>query len=212
MFERMFVDAPDLVHLTWAARRMLATAAALFYRQGAAATSVRDITKACGLSPGALYKHFAGKDDLLDVLVVHGHTALEHRLDRALDGVADDPASRTKAFVHAYVMGHLEHPELAQVIRREYLHLPEAQYEATVKRRRQLRERLSALLRTGQADGSFELIDGRNGATRVAVMILDMCSRTSEWYNAGRAEKPHELADRYVVAALRLAGARPTSS
>jgi AcrR family transcriptional regulator len=211
IFERMFADAPDLAHLTWAARRMLAAAAALFYRQGAAATSIRDITKACGLSPGALYKHFAGKDDVLDVLVVHGHAALERRIDAAMDGLANEPTVRTRAFVHAYVMGHLEHPELAQVIRREYLHLSEPRYEATVKRRRQLRERLSALLRAGQSAGTFELIDGRNGATRVAVMILDMCSRTSEWYNAARAEKPHELADRYVVAALRLAGARPTT-
>jgi AcrR family transcriptional regulator len=203
----MFADAPDLAHLTWAARRMLATAAALFYRQGAAATSIRDITKACGLSPGALYKHFAGKDDVLDVLVVHGHVALEGRIAASLDGLAEEPTVRTKAFVHAYVMGHLEHPELAQVIRREYLHLPEPQYQAIVQRRRQLRDSLSALLRTGQGAGRFDLIDGKNGATRVAVMILDMCSRTSEWYNSGRAEKPRELADRYVIAALRLAGA-----
>jgi hypothetical protein len=39
-------------------------------------------------------------------------------------------------------------------------------------------------------------------------MILDMCSRTSEWYDPSRAEAPDELAERYVAAALRLAGAR----
>jgi hypothetical protein len=38
-------------------------------------------------------------------------------------------------------------------------------------------------------------------------MVLDMCSRTSEWYDPRREEPPARLAERYVTAALRLAGA-----
>ena len=37
----------------------------LFYRKGAPGTTVREITAACGLSPGALYNHFDSKDHLL---------------------------------------------------------------------------------------------------------------------------------------------------
>ncbi len=44
--------------------------------------------------------------------------------------------------------------------------------------------------------------------TRVAVMMLDMCSRTSEWYHADSTQTPDQLAQLYVTAALRLAGAR----
>ncbi len=206
IFEMRFRDAPDLEHLTWASRRVLAMAAALFYRQGAAATSVRQITRACGLTPGALYKHFASKDDLLYTIVEHGHCRLEQRIADALADVPADPVLRTSRFVHAYAIGHLENPQLAQVIRREYLHLSTPRYEHTVARRRRLRDQLGTLLRRGQAAGSFELIDGKSGATRVAVMIMDMCSRTSEWYRPGHAYQPRELADRYVVGALRLAG------
>jgi AcrR family transcriptional regulator len=47
--------------------RLLDAAMALFARQGYASTSVADIQRACGLSPGsgALYKHFPSKKALL---------------------------------------------------------------------------------------------------------------------------------------------------
>src|SRR5579875_954389 len=77
IFLASFADQPDLTDLTPAARRVLATAAALFYEKGAVDTSVRDLTKACGLTPGALYNHFASKDDLLYTLVKHGHVRIE---------------------------------------------------------------------------------------------------------------------------------------
>lgn len=209
VFDEAFATAPDLAHLTPAARRVLATSAALFYRRGAAGTSVRDITSACGLTPGALYNHFASKDDVLYALVDHGHTSLERRIATALEDVGAAAAARTSAWVRAYVMGHLVHPELAQVVRREYLHLSPDRYLQTVRRRRALRSELSELLRTGAGADAFDLIGGADAATRVAVMVLDMCSRTSEWYDPRRNVSPARLADHYVTAALRLAGAAP---
>lgn len=206
VFEREFADAPDLAHLTFAARRVLAMSASLFYERGAAATSIRDITRACGLSPGALYNHFASRDDVLYELVRHGHEALERRISDELALTGKQPEQRTAAFVRAYVMGHLVHPELANVVRREYLHLSPERYREIVARRRRLRTRLSRLLRQGAAAGAFDLIGGADGATRVAVMVLDMCSRTSEWYDPSRAEPPARLAERYVTGALRLVG------
>jgi AcrR family transcriptional regulator len=209
VFARSFEGAPELAELSHAARRVLAMSAALFYRQGAAGTSIRDITRACGLSPGALYNHFASKDDVLYVLVCHGHERLERRVATALGAAAPDPPAQLAAFARAYVLGHLVHPELAQVVRREYLHLSAPRYQEIVARRRRLRDQLRDLLRTGARSEHFDLIDGPDpGAKRVALMVLDMCSRTSEWYDPGRAEARDKLADRYATAALRLAGVR----
>jgi AcrR family transcriptional regulator len=208
-FTRALADEPDLAALTPAARRVLATAAALFYQRGAVATSVRDITGACGLTPGALYNHFPSKDEVLFVLVKHGHDRLDRRIETALAGVGDDdPLARLAAFVRAYVMGHLVHPELAQVVRREYLHLSPARYEDVVRRRRTSRLQLAELLHVGATRRVFDLLDGPDAPTRIAVMILDMCSRTSEWYDPSRADPPDELAERYVAASMRLVGAR----
>jgi AcrR family transcriptional regulator len=207
VFARAFAEEPDLARLSVAAQRVLAMAAALFYQRGAVATSVRDITRACGLSPGALYKHFASKDDVLYELVRHGHERLERRIATALEGGPDDPVLRMSAFVRAYVTGHLVQPELAQVVRREYVHLSAPRRTAIVQRRRALRTQLTGLLRDGAEAGRFRLIDGDDPPTRVALMTLDMCSRTSEWYDRSRSGPPSELADSYVIAALRLAWA-----
>ncbi len=207
--DEALADAPELRHLSEAARRVLVTAAALFLHNGAAGTSVRDITRACGLSPGALYNHFASKDDLLFALVQHGHGALERRVAEALDAAADSgPRVRTAAFVRGYVLAHLLRPELAQVVRREYLHLTPERCQLIVLRRRGMRARLASLLREGAAAGDFNLLDGPHAATRAAVMVLDMCSRTSEWYDpTRRGEPPAAVAERYVAGALRLVGA-----
>jgi hypothetical protein len=63
--------------LSGPALRLLKAADTLFYSQGAPATTVREITNACGLSPGAMYNHFTSKDELLYVLVQYRHARLE---------------------------------------------------------------------------------------------------------------------------------------
>ena len=209
-----FADQPDLVHLGGAARRVLATAAALFYERGAAGTSVRDVTTACQLSPGALYNHFSSKDDLLYTLVQHGLSRMRRRLDEALAGCSDDPQEQFSAFVRAYVIGHLLGPKLAQVTRREYLHLSPERCELVREERRRFRNHLTEILLAGAKDGVFELIDGdgdtgsSDSATGQALMVLDMCSRTSEWFHPHGPSDVDELTERYVRAAGRLVGAR----
>lgn len=209
VLETAFADAPDLSDLSFAARRVLVAAAALFYEGGAPGTSVRDIARTCGLSPGAFYNHFDSKDDVLYRLVVHGHDSLDARISAELMRVPASPTPLLSAFVHAYVMAHLIHPEIAQLVRREYLHLSPDRLDQIVGRRRELRERVSEILRKGKRTGEFSMIGGRNAPTRTAVMILDMCSRTSEWYDPyrSRTESPEHLTSRYVEAAMRLAGA-----
>lgn len=207
MFLHSFSDQPDLEALSPTARRVLATSAAMFYERGAADTSVRDLTRACGLTPGALYNHFASKDELLYILIRHGHERMRRRIDAAVDPVADDPAAAFRAFVHAYVAGHVEQPEFAQMVRREYLHLSAERYAEVVDERRAIRRQLTALLADGDRAGYFALIGGTDGAVGQALMVLDMCSRTSEWFDRSRESDPSAIADRYVAAALRMVGA-----
>lgn len=207
VFTRLFADEPQLATYSEPARRLLAVAAALFHRQGAAATSIRDITTVCRLTPGAFYRHFASKDDALDALVTLGHARMESRVAEALAEAGSEPRARLAGFVGAYVTGHLEQPELAQVVRREYLHLSPERHRAVVARRRALRTQLADLLADGIAAGQLDLPGGAADRTRVAVMMLDMCSRTSDWYHADSEQTPQQMTQLYVTAALRLAGA-----
>ena len=204
IFRAAFDGQDDLAGLSPAALRVLATAAALFYERSAPETSVRDLTSACGLSPGALYNHFPSKDDLLFALVRHGHERMRRRIDSAITPVADDPVSAYAAFVRAYVTGHVEHPELAQLVRHEYLHLAPAHYALIVEARRAMRRRLTELIAAGERAGQFELLGDPVAQT---LMVLDMCSRTSDWYDRSRESDQAAIAERYVQGALRLVGA-----
>ena len=208
IFLTEFAEQPDLAALSPAARRILATAAALFHERGAVDTSVRDLTGACGLTPAALYNHFASKDDLLYTLVRHGHDRMQRRIDSLSPPGTDDPVARFRGYVRAYVLGHLEHPEFAQVVRREYLHLSPARCTEIIELRRALRARLADLLAAGCRAGRFDLIGGVDGAVAQALMVLDLCSRTSEWFDRDRDEDIGALVDRYELAALRLVGSR----
>ncbi len=84
-------------------RRLAGAAVELFYRQGALATSVRQITEACGLSPGALYNHFESKEQLLYVLVRDIHLRQERVLAAAQADAGGDPVAELTAIVRSYV-------------------------------------------------------------------------------------------------------------
>jgi TetR/AcrR family transcriptional regulator, cholesterol catabolism regulator len=201
-----FAAYPDIAEMSYAARRILAAAATLFYRDGAASTSVRDLTKACGLTPGALYNHFASRDEVLYVLVRSGYGRTESEIAAAVGAAGDDPRRRLIAYVRAYTSLHLRFPAFAQLAHREYVHLPEPQLAEINDRRDRLRESLIAILQAGATEGAFELIGGLSPAGQ-ATMVLDICSRTSEWFSPN-ATSTEGLVERYVVAALRLVAAR----
>lgn len=205
VFSRRFEDEPDLSDLSDAARRILAAAAAVFYRRGSAATSVRDLARACGLSPGALYNHFDSRDAVLYTLVSTGHHQVERALEAAAARADGTPEDRLRQFVHSYTERHLLFPEFAQLVHREYVHLSADRRAETVERRRRIREQLVDILRAGQDTGRFKLIDGPDAAVGQAMMVMDMCSRTSEWFNPSKPSA--DLTERYVTAALRLVGA-----
>ncbi len=205
VFHAAFSDQPDLEALSAAALRVLASSAALFYQHGAANTSVRDLTKACGLSPGALYNHFPSRDELLFTIVRHGHDRMQRRIDAALALAANDPVARLRAYVGAYVTGHVDQPELAQLVRHEYLNLSPARYADIVARRRAMRRILTGFIADGARAGCFDLIGDAVGQT---LMVLDMCSRTSDWFDRTRDTDTDQIVARYVQAALRLVGAR----
>jgi AcrR family transcriptional regulator len=67
--------------LPTARRKLLDTAADLFYREGIGTTGVDRISAEAGVSKRSLYQHFAGKDELVAAaLADHGPAILEHYL------------------------------------------------------------------------------------------------------------------------------------
>lgn len=204
--------APDGGDLSPAAQRIMAAADDLFYRQGAAATTVREITAACGLTPGALYNHFRSKDDLLFRLVMRRHLLVAAALDEALAAAPPDPLARFDTAVRVCARVHLRPTARrgSRVANREYRGLSEARLAQVVAVRRSLRDRLVSILDEGSSQGVFSVCGGADRTSLVvaASTILDMCVQAAEWVHEDGPLPLGELESRFVAMARRLVGAR----
>jgi AcrR family transcriptional regulator len=187
--------------------RLLDAARELFYSQGARATTVRQITSACGLTPGAFYNHFESKEELLYYLVSASHIGLEQNVLVA-QASADGPRAELDAIVRVYVENHARNRKGARIASRDYIVLTGRLYEEIVAIRRRLRERVVEVLERGAHQGVFRLPPGETSATLTSVAVLDMCIQVSEWYHEDHGLDPNQLADHYIHLARRLVGAQ----
>ena len=84
--------------------RILVHATHVFCDKGYAAASMRDLSRASGVSLSGLYYYFESKEELLYLIQKHTFTTIVDRLRQRLDEVAD-PADRIRTFI----LNHLEY-------------------------------------------------------------------------------------------------------
>jgi len=85
-----------------------AAAAPLFNQRGFAGTSMSDIMAATGLRKGAIYNHFASKDDIALAALEHGIGLIRARLDTALEG-KESARDRLNAIASVFA-SHVDDP------------------------------------------------------------------------------------------------------
>ncbi|MFC0439504.1 TetR/AcrR family transcriptional regulator [Kutzneria buriramensis] len=187
--------------------RLLAAATTLFYERGFLATSVKEITQACGFTQGALYNHFSSKDELLYELVLDIHAELERHTIRERANAGDDPVDQFAALVAVHVTAHCQFRERSRVGNHEYRYLTSSRLVGVLDIRRRLRDQLAEVLAAGAAAGAFHLVSG--SATGTARAVLDMCGLISEWFRDDGELTPLAMHRRYVELALRMAGGPP---
>lgn len=104
-------------------QQILSTAANLFAARGFHGVSMGDIGAAVGVSGPALYKHFAGKEDILGQCLMH---ASDQLLAGARELLSDDgaPAARPDGALAALIARHadfaLDNPALIVIQEREW--------------------------------------------------------------------------------------------
>ena len=81
-----------------------AAAAELFAERGFAGTGVADIAAEVGITPGAIYRHFSSKEDLLEHIVL-GSLA---RIGDVVDAATAEPAASSEARVRALIVAMLD--------------------------------------------------------------------------------------------------------
>jgi AcrR family transcriptional regulator len=185
---------------TLSADRLREAAMRIFAQRGYHAASVREITKAAGIVPAALYNHFASKADLLQDLILQGHNVLNLRVEIALRSAGPRASERLECVTRELAQFHAEFTELARLSNREFRALPEPQCRAIIAQRRQFRALLEGILSDGVAEGVFQIpaVNGTSAVTLVAMSILDSLVHIADWYQPDRKFSSQQIADLYA--------------
>lgn len=173
-------------------RDILDATAALLRARGFHGTSIRDIATAAGMTPGAIYSHFASKTALLLAIYQEGIDVITQRVDAAIAS-AIGPRQQLIAACEAHVEMLLDRSDYAQVLIRV---LPEDVPEVT---------RELTTLRDGYEQRFRRLIDElplpRTVSRRhLRLFVLGAMNWAQVWYRPGE-DSPRTIA-RCLIAAI----------
>jgi len=115
---------------------ILRHAARVFAEKGFAGASIRDISRASGVSLSGLYYYFESKQKLLYLIQINAFTSILRRLERRLAGV-EEPDERLRVLVSNHIDYFLRHPAQMKVLshEEEILAEPYRREVADIKRR-----------------------------------------------------------------------------
>jgi TetR/AcrR family acrAB operon transcriptional repressor len=137
-------------------RDLMQVAIDCFARYGFQATSIDRIAKAAGVTKGALYYHFADKEELLFAAVKNRIGQFERRVAGDLTPIADAPAALQEVarlcFDHATKSNHRRFIVTLMVEALDTNPRLAAEFRGMMHR---FREFLSGIVREGQASGQF---------------------------------------------------------
>lgn len=98
--------------------KILVHATNVFYEKGYAAASMRDLSRASGVSLSGLYYYFESKEELLYLIQKDTFTTIVSRLREQLEEVGD-PAERIRAFIHNHLEYFLANQKAMKVLSHE---------------------------------------------------------------------------------------------
>jgi TetR/AcrR family transcriptional regulator, cholesterol catabolism regulator len=117
-------------------QHILLHAAQTFADQGFEATSIRDISRATGVSLSGLYYYFESKQKLLYLIQINAFTLIIERANARLANI-HDPKARLRTLVQNHIEYFLSHPHEMKVMAHEEdaLEPPYREEVAAIKRR-----------------------------------------------------------------------------
>ncbi len=170
-------------------QHILRHSAEIFAERGFEGASIRDISRATGISLSGLYYYFESKQELLYLIQKHAFTSISSSLQLRLAATCD-PEERLKLFVQNHLEYFLAHPAEMKVLSHE-----EDALEGTYKKEIAIIKRRYY----GFAREIFEELAGRAAMpglnSRVAVLSLyGMMNWVYKWHNPKVDPRADELA------------------
>jgi AcrR family transcriptional regulator len=137
--------------------QVLRVAEELFAQQGYHGVGLREIAARVGIRAPSLFKHFAGKRELYNAVLL----SIFERLTEVA-GRLEQPgpfAPRLEAYLNGYIDLVSSDPHVVPLLFREMLDRTEAMRAATRARAFEIYRRVDAFLQAGQHAGAFRDID-----------------------------------------------------
>jgi AcrR family transcriptional regulator len=185
--------------------RIVAAAVSLFAEQGFDATSVNQVVVRAGVAKGALYHHFASKDDLL-------YEVYRELVDRQLAGLREilgrnlPPADALRELIADLVATTAARAGEAKVFLRESHRLGDANLARVRAARRSIHDAVTDLVRAAQAAGQFASVASPE---MVTFTVFGVINELPVWYRADGPKQPAEIAAE--LSELILAALTPTT-
>jgi len=191
---------------TGASRKVLCGATLAFVDRGYHGASTREIAARSGMSPAAVYIHFASKQELFHRIALDGHVASTGAFsDAARQGA--DPLTQLRLGVASFATWNAEMNLLSRSIEYEVRLHRGPEFDDVWTLRRGVEEHVLQILRAGCDEGVFRIAD----VEWTKIMILSACVDVARWYRHGSSRTPTSIGFQYAELATTLAGATPLS-
>jgi len=187
--------APGRPEASKAVRRKLAIlrgAAVEFRGRGYAATSVRDIARRTGMTPGNLYYYFRNKQEILYFCQDYSLEVLL-REARRIRRRRVAPQEKVRALVHAQVLCMLDelHGSAGHI---EFHAIPPKRLRRIIAKRDEYERMVRSVVAEGVRAGRFAPCDPK----LVTLAILGAVNWTARWYRPGGGRPPEEIAGAFA--------------
>lgn len=137
---------------------ILRAAADLLAERGYHEMSLDDIAARVGISKGAIYLHFARKEDLVIALLEQGSTVFLRELETVLSS-DDSPPDKLRAIIRQYSVDRSEHRHLllGAIFQNPEIQTRMAEWRCTMHRRwEEPRRRITEVVEQGKMSGDFD--------------------------------------------------------
>jgi AcrR family transcriptional regulator len=186
--------------------RLLEAAVRLFAANGYAATSVRDIVRAAGVTAPALYHHFGNKEGLFLAIVGESQSRVEAARQEALGG-GGTAAARILRLGRTYLALRRELADVAWAIGRAVAGPPHASPRLDVRSLTSERIRhFEALVDEGVSSGEFRPCAPRHVALAL-VGVIEIASHP-HWFDPGGGGSDEALEGMLAVILSGIAAGR----
>ncbi|QXW00468.1 MULTISPECIES: TetR/AcrR family transcriptional regulator [Rhodococcus] len=185
-----------------AANRLLVSARDAFSTNGYRGTTTRDIAAGAGMSPAAMYIHYASKQEMLFKLCLLGHNACYESL-LASASVEGSPRKRLRSAVYDFTHWHAENHVVGRIVQYEIKFLDDENFAVVADVRRRIHAVVENIVRDGVKTGDFDV--GNVSATTLGILSLSIDA--VRWFPSRAISDPDVLASHYVSLADRMAGA-----